>query len=234
MDREDAHANEDVLPASDPAAEDVLPGNGRPHLPISSIRTEDDFSDDTDGLEGFVQDGAWSQRLRAGVQLVGRLARELGGFLADWDAWELARMAQQAPETRSLALRDTVLPLQARRLRLWTPGRGVEETIEDRPIVELGPGESCELYGRPQLTFKPEKISWLSDPDGFDVLDFKIGRNSQFAASGAIPASAFAGVGNHMVNDTAQISMDVMVVVQNVSDKPLPAPRVAVFGKYSE
>jgi hypothetical protein len=118
-------------------------------------------------------------------------------------------------------------------LRVWTPGQRVEETIDDGPVTEIGPGQCLELHGRPQVIFKPEKIAWLSNPEAFDVLDLKIGKNSQWAASGAIPASAFAGIGNRLSAETAHVSMDVIVVVQNVSTEAQKVPRVAIFGKYA-
>ena len=49
--------------------------------------------------------------------------------------------------------------------------------------------------------------------------DLKIGKNSQFAATGAVPARMFQedATRNYFGFDTAQVSQDVTLVVTNIS-----------------
>ncbi len=86
----------------------------------------------------------------------------------------------------------------------------------------------AQVLFRGRRLIVPDAIASL-----FTIDDIKIGNTSQFAASGAVPASAFgeavAGTGDNLVMDTAQTSQDIVMTVTNRS---LAATqfRAALFG----
>jgi len=108
--------------------------------------------------------------------------------------------------------------------------------VKERPInkgrtVPLGfdsetpidPGMQRRIITRPQVVFKGLRPVVSPDIAGsFLIQDIIVGKNSQFAASGGIPARTFEGnsFGVELDLDTAQIGQDVIMVVQNISATP--------------
>lgn len=73
---------------------------------------------------------------------------------------------------------------------------------------------------RPQIPFRPERLVVPSDIAGMFLLqDVKVGKNSQFASTQAVPARVFdeKAVGVRLGLDTAQISQDLVLVPINFS-----------------
>jgi hypothetical protein len=109
--------------------------------------------------------------------------------------------------------------------------------VKERPIskgrtVPLGfdsetpidPGQTRRVTARPQVVFKGIRPIVSSDIAGsFLIQDIVIGKNSQFAANGAIPARVFEGnaFGVELDLDTAQISQDIIMIVENISSAPV-------------
>lgn len=84
----------------------------------------------------------------------------------------------------------------------------------------VGAGASARITTRPQVPFRLDRLVVPSDLAGlFTIDDVKVGKNSQFAAEGSVPARIFQenGVGVCLKGDTAQISMDVTISVTNIS-----------------
>lgn len=77
---------------------------------------------------------------------------------------------------------------------------------------------SANIRMQLQVIFRPERLVIPSSiaPD-FLITDIKVGRNSQFVSSGAVPAVLFAesALGVRLKMDTAQISMFMMISVTN-------------------
>lgn len=76
---------------------------------------------------------------------------------------------------------------------------------------------------RPQIPFRPERLVVPSDIAGLFLLqDVKVGKNSQFASTQAVPARVFdeKAVGVRLGLDTAQISQDLVLVPINFSAGP--------------
>ena len=109
-----------------------------------------------------------------------------------------------------------------------------DQKLLDGEIEFLVPsGHTINITDQPQVSFKPEKLV-LDDEaaDWYDVVDIKIGKNSQLISATRLPGTGFkAGVSSFMSMDTAQISMYVTLSLINVSDKPRRLPRAMMTGK---
>ena len=79
---------------------------------------------------------------------------------------------------------------------------------------------SANITQRPQVIVRPERVVIPSAVGvDFQVVDIKVGKNSQFSASGEVPAVVFAetSFGVRLKMDTAQVSMDVTLSVRNTN-----------------
>lgn len=79
---------------------------------------------------------------------------------------------------------------------------------------------SANITKRPQVIFRPERVIIPSAVGvDFQVVDIKVGKNSQFSASGEVPAVVFAetAFGVRLKMDTCQVSMDVTISVRNTN-----------------
>lgn len=79
---------------------------------------------------------------------------------------------------------------------------------------------SASITKRPQVIFRPERILIPSSVGvDFQVTDVKVGKNSQLAASGEVPAVVFAetAFGVRLKMDTCQVSMDITLSVRNTN-----------------
>lgn len=97
-------------------------------------------------------------------------------------------------------------------------------------------GNTATITSRPQIPFRGERLIVPSDIAGsFSILDLRVGKNSQFTSSGAVPARTFQenAVGIRLMLDTAQISQDVTLSVQNVGGAP-QVFRAALIGSAVE
>lgn len=97
-------------------------------------------------------------------------------------------------------------------------------------------GNTATITSRPQIPFRGERLIVPSDIAGsFSILDLRVGKNSQFTSSGAVPARTFQenAVGIRLMLDTAQISQDVTLSVQNVGGAPQTF-RAALIGSAVE
>lgn len=77
---------------------------------------------------------------------------------------------------------------------------------------------SANINVQPQVVFRPERLVIPSNVAiDFLLTDLKVGKNSQLASTGAVPAIAFSeqAFGVRLKMDTAQISMFVTISVTN-------------------
>lgn len=86
----------------------------------------------------------------------------------------------------------------------------------------IAPGETRVLTARPQVVFRPNQFQVAGRiAEYFRINAIRIGNQNQFAASGSVPAEAFAG--NHPMpigNTTAHPGHDIAIEVTNISASP--------------
>lgn len=121
-------------------------------------------------------------------------------------------------------------------IKFYPPNARVVQVKEEKPtrqrkyplgfnsVVAVPAGGNVVLTQRPQVIWRGERLIIAASIAGsFDVVDLKIGKNSQFAASGSVPGDMFTpdAVGVELHMDTATPGQDVFLSVQNVSGAPL-------------
>jgi hypothetical protein len=85
-------------------------------------------------------------------------------------------------------------------------------------------GVSANITVNPQVIFKMKKLIIPDDvAKAFDILDIKVGKNSQFATANSVPAEIFAASkgGELVTTDTCHVSMDLTICVLNKSSEPV-------------
>jgi hypothetical protein len=98
---------------------------------------------------------------------------------------------------------------------------------------KVPPGVSANITVNPQVVFKMKKLIIPDDvAKAFDILDIKVGKNSQFATANSVPAEIFAASkgGELVTTDTCHVSMDLTICVLNKSSEPV-AFRAAGVGE---
>lgn len=103
-----------------------------------------------------------------------------------------------------------------------TKGRTVPLGFDSETPIDAG--QTRRITTRPQVVFKGVRPIVSSDIAGsFMLQDIIIGKNSQFAASGPVPARVFEGnsFGVELDLDTAQIGQDITMYVTNISSAPV-------------
>ncbi len=89
----------------------------------------------------------------------------------------------------------------------------------DSGAVLIAAAATATLTQRPQIVFRPERIVVPAAVAAFfQITDVKVGKNSQFVSSGAVPAATFAetAFGVRLKMDTCQISQDLIIDVTNL------------------
>lgn len=103
------------------------------------------------------------------------------------------------------------------------PTKAREFPLGFESATTIAPTATGVITSRPQIPFRGERLIVPSDIAGsFTILDLRVGKNSQFTSSGAVPARTFQenAVGIRLRLDTAQISQDVTISVQNIGGAP--------------
>jgi hypothetical protein len=122
---------------------------------------------------------------------------------------------------------------QAAVVREKPPTESREYPMGFDTVGTVAAGANVQIISRPQVTFRPERlvIAGAIAPS-FLLNDLKVGKNSQLVNSAALPGDAFAptAFGVRLRMDTAQISMDVVLDVTNISAGALRF-NAALFGK---
>ncbi|MCC6215936.1 MAG: hypothetical protein IT376_13810 [Polyangiaceae bacterium] len=118
---------------------------------------------------------------------------------------------------RLRALRRAVVKRQtATRMRRFPIG-----FQSDTPVGAFGSGtDTVEVKQSPQIAFRAERLVIPSEiASRFIIIDVKVGNRSQFVSSGAVPATVFSEVGEavSLRMDTAQVSQEIVIRVQNIS-----------------
>lgn len=120
-------------------------------------------------------------------------------------------------------------------VRKAEPNAAQEMVLGIQSASTVAAGASEVITFRPQVLFRGTR---LIIPDAiapfFTIDDIKIGNQSQFAASGAVPAAAFGESVNssgrpNLVMKTAQVSQDIVMTITNRSGAAAQF-RAALFG----
>lgn len=160
------------------------------------------------GEEGGGDDDAGVADL---VQLAGALGAGGGNASGGISKTALAQIIQQKIAAGS-ALVQQKGPTKARR---WHIGFDSE--------TDVLAGATRKITNDPQIIFKGQRLTVPSDFAGsFLIQDIVVGKTSQLAATGAVPARMYqeTAFGNEFDLDTAQISQKITLIVENTSLAP--------------
>jgi hypothetical protein len=189
----------DIVGASEIVGDDVLDGDIFGDVEGDAF-VGDESAGDIDALMG-----AWYNPLSWG-RTKGPSAQQRAMALQQQRAAAQSALARRRVSEGSI-LRD-VAPTKSR------------EYILGFDVTSIPGGASANITKRPQVIFRPERVIIPSTVGvNFQVLDVKVGKNSQFTASGSVPAVVFAetSFGVRLKMDTCQVSMDVTLSVQNTN-----------------
>jgi len=98
------------------------------------------------------------------------------------------------------------------------------------------PATTVEITARPQVLFRGTRLLVGSSiAASFVIEDIKVGRNSQFVATGAQPAEAFkdTATGENVALDTCKPGVDLTLIVTNVTGAAVDF-RASLFGDVVE
>lgn len=130
------------------------------------------------------------------------------------------RRARRRLTRRALAVATAVKRVeQGSILKKTAPTKSREFPIGFDSVATIAAGASATLTQRPQIVFRPERIVVPAAVAAFfQITDVKVGKNSQFVSSGAVPAATFAetAFGVRLKMDTVQISQDLIIDVTNI------------------
>ncbi|MEO8877480.1 MAG: hypothetical protein ABI461_17930 [Polyangiaceae bacterium] len=87
----------------------------------------------------------------------------------------------------------------------------------------IAPGDEEDIEVKPQVYFRGERLALPpSLARYFDILDIKVGKDSQLAATGTMPGESFSAhaVGVRMELDTAKPGIVITIRVRNVDTAP--------------
>jgi hypothetical protein len=87
----------------------------------------------------------------------------------------------------------------------------------------IPPGGEADIEVKPQVYFRGERLAIPpSIARYFDILDIKVGKDSQLAATGTMPGESFSAlaVGVRMELDTAKPGIVITIRVRNVDAAP--------------
>jgi hypothetical protein len=158
------------------------------------------------GLDGDDEAGAFvGDSDEAGDDILGALVRAAG--------------KRKGSASKTAMARD----LLRRRVAAGTLLRSVSPRSSREYALGLGStsvtgNSSANINVQPQVIFRPERLVVPSNVAvDFLITDLKVGKNSQLASTGALPAVMFTetAFGVRLKMDTAQISMFVTISVTN-------------------
>jgi hypothetical protein len=192
-----------------------------------TLLSGDDYGDDDSGLEDIL----------AGAILAGAAPSTALAKAANGQAAAKKYLAMQAAKkqlalkgaTRDLAMRNAqaVVPRDYTRGRKLVIGVGTDPNDLPTPVAPAGGPTMVAAHTaktfqvQPQIPFKPDRF-WAASAiaPNFVITDIKVGQQSMFAASSAVPAQMFAenSVDSPVNFDTAQISQQLIVAVMNISN----------------
>lgn len=158
---------------------------------------------------------------------------DLDALLGDDMEIGARRRRRQAPQRQQvMAMRRPTGTV----LRQTAPTKSREYVIGFDTVTTVAAAGTQNVTAQPQVVFRPERLVVSGAiAASFLINDFKVGKNSQLAASGAVPADAFGpnAFGVRLKCDTAQISNTLTLNVTNISGGALRFT-AALFGEAVE
>ena len=102
-------------------------------------------------------------------------------------------------------------------------------------FLAIQPGATVDVQGNPQVLFKPKRLVYTGPAGTFVIQDVKIGRSSQFVASGPQSADAYPPTStvDNMELDTARPGVVITLRIQNISGVAADF-RATMFGQVAE
>jgi hypothetical protein len=91
-------------------------------------------------------------------------------------------------------------------------------------MMNVQPNVPVEIEVKPQVLFRGKRLAVASSiAKEFMIIDIKVGKNSQLAATGEMSAEAFSStaVGTQMELDSAQPGITITIRVRNISAGPV-------------
>jgi hypothetical protein len=153
---------------------------------------------------------------------------EAGAFVGDIDGDDagddvLGAIIKRAQSKRNANKAAMARDLLRRRVNSGTLLRSTSPRSSREYALGLGStsvtgASSANINVQPQVIFRPERLVVPSNVAvDFLITDIKVGKNSQLASTGALPAVMFTetAFGVRLKMDTAQISMFVTISVTN-------------------
>ena len=190
----------------------------------SVLDGEDSSGFERDEIMGDGSDGETDILGELLGELEGEVEGDSGAFVgADGGAFVGASKAAKQRNTQKRAMARELL---RRRVNSGALLRSVAPRNSREYALGLGSTSvaglsSANINVQPQVIFRPERLVIPSNvaPD-FLITDLKVGKNSQLASTGALPAVMFteSAFGVRLKMDTAQISMFVTISVTNQSN----------------
>ena len=103
-------------------------------------------------------------------------------------------------------------------------------------LDDINPGDEVDIEVKPQVLFRGERLAIAqSIARYFEILDIKVGKDSQLAATGALTGEAFEtrAVGVRMELDTAQPGIVITIRVRNI-DTAAQSFKAVLYGAVLE
>ena len=142
------------------------------------------------------------------------------GFVSRLRNQALRRARTRALDRRAINVAKAVKRVeQGTLLRKTAPTKSREFPIGFDSVATIAAGATATLTQRPQIIFRPERIVVPAAVAAFfQIVDVKVGKDSQLVSAGAIPAATFAetAFGVRLKMDTCQISQDLILIVTNI------------------
>ena len=142
-------------------------------------------------------------------------------LLGDYDDDEMGARRGRRRRGRSSRIAQAIAKARSGvsvKKQSYTKGRELVLGVDS--VSTVAGGASTTVTTQPQVPFSPYRfIVSATVAASFLVTDLKIGKNSQFVSSDAVPAEAFSNVsvGVQQKMDTAQVSQIISVAVTNTS-----------------
>lgn len=153
-------------------------------------------------------------------ELEGDVEGDSGAFVGSDMVGASKRARQRNAQKRAMARDLLRRRVNSGALLRSVPPRNSREYALGLGSTSVAGLSSANINVQPQVIFRPERLVIPSNvaPD-FLITDLKVGKNSQLASTGALPAVMFteSAFGVRLKMDTAQISMFVTISVTNQS-----------------
>jgi hypothetical protein len=189
---------------------------------------DDSYGDDGYGDDGYGDDGYGDDGYGGEEQLVG--ADDLGAMRRRRRRPYRSHRHQRRPSPK----RQAIMAHKLRASKAVVSRPYTKNRVQSIGFQSIGvqPHTSVDVPTKPQVLFRGTRLIVGSTiAQFFTIDDIKVGRQSQFVATGSQPAEAFkeTSTGDNVSLDTCRPGMDIVLQVTNTSDTTQDF-RAALFG----